>query len=63
MQKVHKFIKINTIVKTNNLTKMFRWNCSEVSQLDPFVFQSCLEQRVVLKDVVIWKDEEAAFKA
>lgn len=39
------------------LTKMFHRNSPEVSQLDPFVLQGCLQQRVVLKDVVICEDE------
>lgn len=44
------------------LTKMFHRNSSEVSQLDPFVFQGRLQQRVVLKDEVIWKDEGNLFR-
>lgn len=40
---------------------MFHWNIPEVSQLDPFVLQGCLELRVVLKDVVICQDRGRRF--
>lgn len=61
---LHSFIHLRLSLKEQKsipLTEMFHRNVPEVSQLDPFVLQGCLEQRVVLKDVVICQDRGRRF--